>query len=111
MKTTASILALAVAVRGHYTFDKLQVNGEVVGNGWQYIREHTRGYMPTKGQQILENDFRCQPGGESGAKTDVYTVGTGDKVQFLGAYGMNSIEHPGKSSIVVALAPSRRSIN
>jgi hypothetical protein len=95
MKTTASILALAVAVRGHYTFDKLQVNGEVVGDGWQYIREHTRGYMPTKGQQILEDDFRCQPGGASGANTDVYTVGTGDKVSFLGAFGMNSIEHPG----------------
>ena len=39
------------------------------------------------------------------------SVKAGDKVQFLGAYGMNSIEHPGKSSIVVALAPSRRSIN
>ena len=111
MKTAASILALAAAVQAHYTFDKIQVNGETIGQPWQYIREHTRGYMPTKGQQILENDFRCQPGGESGAKTDVYTVGTGDKVQFLGAYGMNSIEHPGKSSIVVALAPSRRSTN
>ena len=51
--------------------------------------------MPTKGQQILEDDFRCQPGGASGANTDVYTVGTGDKVSFLGAFGMNSIEHPG----------------
>jgi len=102
MKTTASILALAVAVRGHYTFDKLQVNGEVVGQGWQYIREHTRGYMPTKGQQILEDDFRCQPGGASGANTDVYTVGTGDKVSFLGAFGMNSIEHPGPAQVYMS---------
>jgi hypothetical protein len=98
MKSAASMLALAVAVRAHYTFDKLQVNGEVVGQGWQYIR-----YMPTKGQQILENDFRCQPGGESGAKTEVYTVGTGDKVSFLGAFGMTSIEHPGKLSITSTL--------
>ena len=96
MKTAASILALAAAVQAHYTFDKIQVNGETIGQPWQYIREHTRGYMPTKGQQILENDFRCQPGGDSGANTDVYTVGTGDKVSFLGAFGMNSIEHPGK---------------
>jgi hypothetical protein len=99
MKTAASVLALAIAVRAHYTFDRLEVNGEQVGQSWQYIREHTRGYMPTKGQQILENDFRCQPGGGSGANTDVYTVGTGDKVAFLGAYGMNSIEHPGTSRL------------
>ena len=98
MKTTASVLALAAAAHAHYTFDKLQVNGQQVGQGRQYIREHTRGYMPTKGQQILENDFRCQPGGDSGANTDVYTVGTGDKVSFLGAFGMTSIEHPGMIS-------------
>lgn len=95
MKTTASVIALAAAVRAHYTFDRLEVNGEEIGTG--YIREHTRGYMPTKGQEILENDFRCQPGGESGADTDVYTVGPGDSVAFNGAFGMNSIEHPGMS--------------
>jgi hypothetical protein len=111
MKTAASILVLAVAVRAHYTFDKLQVNGETVGQPWQYIREHTRGYMPTKGQQILENDFRCQPGGDSGVNTDVYTVGTGDKVMFLGAYGMTSIEHPGKSSIVLTLVSAHPSVD
>lgn len=99
MKTAASVLALAVAVRGHYTFSKLQVNGQAVGSDWQYIREHTRGYMPTKGQEILENDFRCQPGGDSGANTEVYTVGTGDEVTFLGAFGMNSIEHPGPAQV------------
>lgn len=109
MKTAASILALAVAARAHYTFDKLQVNGELVGQSWQYIREHTRGYMPTKGQQILENDFRCQPGGESGANTDVYTVGTGDKVMFLGAFGMTSIEHPGPAQVYMSASSDVKS--
>lgn len=102
MKTTASIIALASAATAHYTFDRLEVNGAQVGESWQYIREHTRGYMPTKGQEILSNDFRCQPGGDSGANTDVYTVGTGDKVQFLGAFGMNSIEHPGPAQVYMS---------
>ena len=51
--------------------------------------------MPTKGNDILSNDFRCQPGGESGARTSVYTVKAGDKVSLLGAFGMRNIEHPG----------------
>lgn len=98
MKATSYFLAMATATTAHYTFNRLEVNGEQIGSDWQYVREHSRGYMPTKGDEILSNDFRCQPGGESGGNTDVYTVKAGDKVQLLGAFGMNSIEHPGESS-------------
>lgn len=96
MKSAAYVLALASAASAHYTFDKLVVNGEQQGDGWTYVREHTRGYMPTMGQEIMETDFRCQPGGDTGANTDVYTVKGGDTVKLTGAYGMTSIEHPGK---------------
>ncbi|KAK3643835.1 hypothetical protein LTR56_009929 [Elasticomyces elasticus] len=106
MKLAMNMLALAVAATAHYTFDRLQVNGEVQGDSWQYVREHTRGYMPTKGQQILEDDFRCQPGGASGANTDVYTVKGGDTVKLLGAFGMTSIEHPGPAQVYMSKAPS-----
>ncbi|KAK5693767.1 hypothetical protein LTR17_025048 [Elasticomyces elasticus] len=106
MKLTLSMLALAVAATAHYTFDRLQVNGEVQGDSWQYVREHNRRYMPTKGQQILEDDFRCQPGGVSGANTDVYTVKGGDTVKLLGAFGMTSIEHPGPAQVYMSKAPS-----
>ena len=99
MKSTISILTLATAASAHYTFSKIAVNGELQGGDWTYIREHTRGYMPTKGQEILENDFRCQPGGDSGANTDVLTVSAGDKIDFQGAFGMTSIEHPGPAQV------------
>ncbi|KAI7362435.1 hypothetical protein KC354_g7271 [Hortaea werneckii] len=105
MKYTGHLLALASVASAHYTFSKIAVNGEVQGSDWTYIREHTRGYMPTKGQEILENDFRCQPGGDSGANTQVLTVNAGDEVDFQGAFGMTSIEHPGPAQVYFSKAP------
>ncbi|KAI7262744.1 hypothetical protein KC345_g9335 [Hortaea werneckii] len=105
MKYTGHLLALASVASAHYTFSKIAVNGEVQGSDWTYIREHTRGYMPTKGQEILENDFRCQPGGDSGANTQVLTVSAGDEVDFQGAFGMTSIEHPGPAQVYFSKAP------
>ncbi|GAB1736085.1 hypothetical protein NU219Hw_g6136t1 [Hortaea werneckii] len=104
-KYAGHLLALASAASAHYTFSKIAVNGEVQGSDWTYIREHTRGYMPTKGQEILENDFRCQPGGDSGANTQVLTVNAGDEVDFQGAFGMTSIEHPGPAQVYFSKAP------
>nr|OQO27215.1 hypothetical protein B0A51_05310 [Rachicladosporium sp. CCFEE 5018] len=105
MVNALAFLALLSTATAHYTFDRLQVNGAQVGKSWQYIRSHTRGYMPTKGNDILSNDFRCQPG-SSGSNTDVYTVKPGDKVSFLGAYGVTSIEHPGPAQVYMSKAPS-----
>jgi hypothetical protein len=102
MQLIVALVSLLACANAHYTFDKLEVNGVQQGDGWTYVREHTRGYMPTKGDEILENDFRCQPGGDSGANTDVYTVKGGDTVKLLGAFGMTSIEHPGKQSSILA---------
>ncbi|KAI6831863.1 hypothetical protein KC340_g9872 [Hortaea werneckii] len=105
MKYTGHLLALASVASAHYTFSKIAVNGEVQGSDWTYIREHTRGYMPTKVQEILENDFRCQPGGDSGANTQVLAVNAGDEVDFQGAFGMTSIEHPGPAQVYFSKAP------
>ncbi|KAI7542645.1 hypothetical protein KC331_g7852 [Hortaea werneckii] len=105
MKYTGHLLALASVASAHYTFSKIAVNGEVQGSDWTYIREHTRGYMPTQGQEILENDFRCQPGGDSGTNTQVLTVNAGDEVDFQGAFGMTSIEHPGPAQVYFSKAP------
>ncbi|KAH9430512.1 hypothetical protein MCOR02_007847 [Pyricularia oryzae] len=62
----------------HYTFGGLVHNGASVGRDWQYVREHTRTYMPTfKDEAATSNDFRCNKGAGSGAKTDVFTVKRG----------------------------------
>ncbi|KAK4494447.1 hypothetical protein PRZ48_014745 [Zasmidium cellare] len=78
----------------------------MVGSDWAYIREHTRGYMPTKGSGILENDFRCQPGGATGQNTDVYTVQPGDKIALKQAFGGTGMEHPGPAQVYMSKAPS-----
>lgn len=96
-----SVLSTATA---HYTFSQLVVNDEMVGSDWTYIREHTRGYMPTKGSEILENDFRCQPGGDTGSNTDVYTVKAGDKIALKQAFGGTGMEHPGPVQVYMSLA-------
>lgn len=62
--------------------------------------------MPTKGDEILSDDFRCQPGAATGENTDVYTVKPGDKIKLKGAFGMTSIEHPGPAQVYMSKAPT-----
>ncbi|KXT13136.1 hypothetical protein AC579_5636 [Pseudocercospora musae] len=104
---TLTLLASAISTAtAHYTFSQLVVNDEMVGSDWTYIREHTRGYLPTKGSEILENDFRCQPGGSTGANTDVYSVKSGDKIALKQAFGGTGMEHPGPAQVYLSKAPS-----
>lgn len=106
-----SVLALAAAalaipsVSAHYTFNGLLVNGEQVGKNWQYIREHTRGYMPTfNSEAATSDDFRCNKGAGSGANTDVYTVKPGDEIGFHVAFGAK-MGHPGPTQVYLSKAP------
>lgn len=95
MQYTAQLLALASAASAHYTFSGFYLNGEQQGTEWQYIREHTKGYMPTKGSEILADTFRCQPGAELGTNTQTIEVAAGDTVGFRQAFGADGIQHPG----------------
>lgn len=104
--TTTTLLASSLSLAtAHYTFSQLIINDEMVGTDWTYIREHTRGYMPTKGAQILEDDFRCQPGAATGENTDVYTVKAGDKIALKQAFGGTGMEHPGPAQVYMSKAP------
>lgn len=90
MKLLPILLAAACTLdlsSAHYTFNGLVVNGQKVGRDWQYVRQHTRGYMPTFKEEILDKDFRCNLGALSGANTDVYPVKPGDKVALKKAFG------------------------
>lgn len=102
--SAAAIVALPLAA-AHYTFSGLTINGEMVGRDWQYIREHSRGYMPTfQEEAATSNDFRCQPD-SSGANTEVYTVKAGDVVGLRQAFGAGGMEHPGPTQVYVSKAP------
>lgn len=108
MKVTSTALALFTAslANAHYTFSDLVVNGEQVGSAWQYIREHTRSFQPTKGSDILSDDFRCNQGASSGADTEVYTVKPGDKIAMKQAFGGTGMAHPGPVQVYVSKAPN-----
>ncbi|KAI4852836.1 hypothetical protein E4T45_04557 [Aureobasidium sp. EXF-8846] len=101
----AALAGFAPLIEAHYTFTQLLVNGAPVGRDWQYIRQHTRGYMPTKYGEILQNDFRCNTGAGSGANTQVYTVKPGDKIGMKQGFGANGIEHPGPAQVYLSKAP------
>lgn len=77
---TAAFSALANA---HYTWSQISVNDVAKGSDWTYFREHTRGYQPTYGDGVSQTDFRCQPGADSGASTDVLEVKGGDKISYV----------------------------
>ncbi|KAK4556830.1 hypothetical protein LTR86_005810 [Recurvomyces mirabilis] len=98
-------LALSTLANAHYTFTGIELNGVKKGSDWTYFREHTRGYMPTYGPDIASNDFRCQPGGDSGAKTDVLTVKGGDKLHFTLGFGKTGMDHPGPAAVFMSKAP------
>ena len=99
MKTTGitALFGLASMASAHYTFDKLLVNDQKVGGDNTYIRKHDRGYMPTKGTQILEQDFVCNQNAK--AAPQVVTVKPGDKVGLQQAFGANGIQHPGPTQV------------
>lgn len=101
-------LASASAASAHYTFSDFVLNGEIQGGPFEYIREHSNGYWPTKfaGEEVTRDDgtmgvnidaptFACQPDAESGANTGVVDVMPGDAVGFKQAFGGTGIEHPG----------------
>lgn len=79
----------------HYTWNRLIVNGKAEGDNWQYIREHTRGYMPTFPPEAeTSNDFRCNKDAASGQNTDVFTVKPGDDISVGTAFNAH-MGHPG----------------
>ncbi|PPJ52385.1 hypothetical protein CBER1_09790 [Cercospora berteroae] len=111
MHSIAAALTLVAAAlpmsNAHYTFSKLSVNDQDIGNDWQYIRQHTKRYMPNKIPDILNDDFRCQPGSfANAAKTDVYEVKPGDRVQFKQAFGGTGMTHPGSTQVYFSKAPN-----
>lgn len=100
-----ALMGLVSSAAAHYTWDKLIVNGQQRGGDWTYVRQHTRGYMPTKFDEILRPDFRCNDNALSGANTDVYTVRPGDTVAVRQAFGGTGTEHPGPTQVYMSRAP------
>lgn len=97
-------LALALPSQAHYRWSKLMVNGQL-SEDWEYIRENSKGIMPTSEFLQPSDDFRCNSGSfENAGKTKVYKVNPGDKIGFQ-LWHFATMKHPGPLTIHMSKAP------
>ncbi|VUC24142.1 unnamed protein product [Clonostachys rosea] len=107
----ALLTSASPAVRAHYFFDVLVIDG-VESKSIEYVRENTREikYMPTKFINTFDNltplstDFRCNLGATSGSATDVAQVAPGAQLALKLAVGA-TMQHPGPAFVYMSKAP------
>ncbi|KAF2111560.1 glycosyl hydrolase family 61-domain-containing protein [Lophiotrema nucula] len=104
MKHTFSTLAILVTTAStafaHWNYDRLIVNGRVIGESYQYIRKSNNSNSPL--QNVNSTDMRCNSGGASGLSTQTYTIKAGDEVGFGVA---ETFGHPGPQQVYLSKAP------
>lgn len=113
--TFAAAVALATGVgvvRGHWNYNNLVVNGQVVGDPYQYVRRTNNSNTPL--QDVSSTDMRCNAGGATGlaapgadnassTQTQTYTVRAGaDELGFTIA---ETFGHPGVQQVYLSRAP------
>lgn len=92
-----AIISNALFVSAHWTYSRLIVNGEVVGEPWQYIRRHNSSNAPLT--NVNSSDFRCNAGSEP---SETYTVRAGDSLGF----GIDEhFGHSGIQQVYISKAP------
>ncbi|KAJ4290479.1 hypothetical protein N0V90_010696 [Kalmusia sp. IMI 367209] len=95
--TVPTIVATANA---HWTYDRIIVNGEVIGEPWQYVRQHTNGNNFLS--DVTSIDMRCNIDALSGVNTSTYSVTAGD---ILGFAVKDTFGHPGPQQVYISKAP------
>ncbi|KAF2681615.1 lytic polysaccharide monooxygenase [Lentithecium fluviatile CBS 122367] len=104
MKTIRPTLGLLVAAAlktvAHWTYDRIIVNGQIIGKPYQYVREHNNSNIPL--QNVNSTDMRCNIGGISGSNTQTYSVAAGDQLGFTIA---ETFGHPGPQQVYISKAP------
>ncbi|KAI4862021.1 glycoside hydrolase [Hypoxylon rubiginosum] len=102
-KTLAGAFAIASSaptVLAHWTYSRLIVNDEVVGEPWQYIRRHNNSNTPLTNPNGTE--FRCNAGAQQ-QPSETYAVRAGDELGF----GVDEhFGHPGVQQVYLSRAPS-----
>lgn len=107
MKFLASLFlltAVTIPVQSHWTYDRIIVNGEVIGEPYQYIRKSNNSNTPL--QNVNSTDMRCNSGGASGValKTQTLIVSAGSELGFgiAATFG-----HPGPQQVYLSKAPGK----
>lgn len=99
-RTLAAVTAFASLSHAHWTYDRIIVNGEVIGEPWQYVRQHSNGNNFLS--DVTSNDMRCNINGSSGVNTSTYPVNAGDT---LGFTIKDTFGHPGPQQVYISQAP------
>jgi hypothetical protein len=86
----------------HWNYDRIIVNGQIVGEPYQYVRRTNNSNAPL--QNVNSTDMRCNSGAGSGValNTSTYTVTAGDK---LGFAIHDTFGHPGPQQVYISKAP------
>jgi hypothetical protein len=106
MKLLASkLLCLALSAStclAHWNYDRIIVNGELIGAPYQYVRKTNYSNNPL--QNVNSTSMRCNYGAESGValNTETYTVAAGD---MLGFAIKDTFGHPGPQQVYLSKAP------
>lgn len=102
LNTLALLAAGASTALAHWNYDRLIVNGEIIGSSYQYIRQSNNSNAPL--QNVNSTDMRCNSGGASGVNTQTYTVQAGD---MLGFGIKETFGHPGPQQVYISKAPGK----
>jgi hypothetical protein len=99
-----ALVLLATTVQCHWNYDRIIVNGQVIGESYQYIRKTNNSNTPL--QDVNSTDIRCNSGGASGIplKTQTLTVAAGSELGFGIA---STFGHPGPQQVYLSNAPGR----
>jgi hypothetical protein len=100
--STIALLAATISTAvAHWTYDRIIVNGQVIGEPYQYVRKHTNANNPL--QDVNSTDMRCNINGLSGMDTQTYSVAAGDQLGFTIA---DTFGHPGPQQVYLSKAPA-----
>jgi hypothetical protein len=107
MKCLVSTLVLtalqATTAFAHWNYDRIIVNGQIIGQSYQYVRRSNASNTPL--QNVNSTDMRCNSGALSGVvlNTETYTVAAGD---MLGFAVKDTFGHPGPQQVYISKAPA-----
>ncbi|KAF1921516.1 glycosyl hydrolase family 61-domain-containing protein [Ampelomyces quisqualis] len=98
----AVIVLQTSAVFAHWNYDRIIVNGKIIGEPYQYVRRTNNSNSPL--QNVNSTDMRCNSGASSGTvlNTQTYTVAAGDT---LGFAVKDTFGHPGPQQVYISKAP------
>ncbi|KAF2873772.1 glycosyl hydrolase family 61-domain-containing protein [Massariosphaeria phaeospora] len=99
--TLLFLASSAPTALAHWNYDRIIVNGQVIGDPYQYVRRTNNSNVPL--QNVNSTDMRCNSGAATGRNTQTYTVAAGDQLGFAVA---DTFGHPGPQQVYISRAPA-----